>query len=69
METRTFTVPNISCGHCVHTIESELGELKGVQEVKADQQTKKVTVKWDDPANWGEIEKVLTEINYPPAKA
>jgi copper chaperone len=69
METKTFTVPNISCGHCVHTIESELAELKGVQEVKADQQTKKVTVKWDNPASWGEIEKVLTEIDYPPAKA
>ena len=69
MESKTFTVPNISCGHCVHTIESELGELKGVSEVKAEEKTTKVTVKWDNPANWGQIEKVLTEIDYPPARA
>ena len=68
METKTFIVPNISCGHCVHTIENEVGELKGVREVKADEKSKKVTVQWENPANWNEIEKVLTEINYPPEK-
>ncbi len=68
MESKTFVVPNISCGHCVHSIESELGELKGVQSVKADEKSKKVTVQWDNPASWGEIVKVLEEINYPPEK-
>ena len=67
MESKTFTVPNISCGHCVHTVETEVSELQGVHEVKADEQTKQVIVKWDPPANWEQIEKVLTEINYPPA--
>ena len=66
METKTFVVPNISCGHCVHTIQNEVGDISGVSEVKADQNSKKVTVKWEAPANWAEIEKVLTEINYPP---
>ncbi len=66
MESKTFVVPNISCGHCVHTIQSEVAEVEGVKTVKADQQTKKVTVHWDSPATWDKIEKVLTEINYPP---
>jgi copper chaperone len=35
MSTITYVVPNISCGHCVHTIEMELGDLAGVQSVKA----------------------------------
>ena len=68
METKTFIVPNISCGHCVHTVETEVSELQGVQEVRADEKTKQVTVKWDKPANWEQIEKVLTEIDYPPAQ-
>ena len=66
METRTFVVPNISCGHCVHTIQNEVSDISGVREVKADQNSKQVTVKWDDPANWAQIVKVLTDINYPP---
>ncbi len=66
MESKTFVVPNISCGHCVHTIQSEVAEVDGVKSVKADQQTKKVTVQWDTPATWDKIEKVLKEIDYPP---
>ena len=69
MESKTFTVPNISCEHCVHTIESEVGELPGVKEVKADEKSKKVTIQWQNPATWAEIQKVLTEINYPPERA
>ena len=66
MESKTFVVPNISCGHCVHTIQSEVAEVEGVKLVKADQQTKKVTVQWETPASWDKIEKVLKEIDYPP---
>ena len=66
MTTKTFTVPNISCGHCTHTIEMEVGDLAGVQSVKAEQDTKKVTVSWDDPATRKKIQALLQEINYPP---
>lgn len=67
MESKTFTVPNISCGHCVHTVEMELGDLAGVQSVKADQESKVVTVSWDSPATWEQIQQTLVEINYPAA--
>lgn len=69
MSTKTFTVPNISCGHCTHTIETELGELAGVQSVKAEQGTKQVTVTWDAPANWESIKALLKEIDYAPVEA
>jgi len=68
MTTKTFVVPNISCGHCTHTIEMEVGEMAGVQSVKADQESKEVTVAWDNPASWEEIKALLQEINYPPAE-
>ena len=65
MTTVTYTVPAISCGHCTHTIETEVGELKGVQAVKADQATKKVQITFDAPANEEKIKELLAEINYP----
>ena len=46
MESKTFTVPNISCGHCTHTIETEVSELAGVNSVKAAQDNQQVTVEW-----------------------
>lgn len=69
MTSKTFTVPNISCGHCTHSIETELGELAGVQSVVADQKTKEVTVAWEAPADWESIKALLQEINYAPAEA
>jgi copper chaperone len=67
MQSKTFEVPNISCGHCVRTIENEVSDLAGVGTVKADQDTRMVTVEWDDPATWEQITALLVEINYPPA--
>lgn len=67
MESKTFMVPNISCGHCTHTVKMEIGEIPGVKSVAADVATKEVTVEWESPATWDTIKSVLTEINYPPA--
>ena len=67
MASKTFKVPNISCGHCVMTIEREVGELDGIVLVKAEQASKMVTVEWNDPpATWDAIKDLLVEINYPP---
>lgn len=68
MKTVTYSVPNISCGHCVHTIQSELKELEGVQSVKADATSKTVVVVFDTPADEEKIKDLLAEINYPVAK-
>jgi len=63
----TYTVPNISCVHCVHTIESELGQLSGVRRVEADLVGKKVTVSFEPPLTEVEIVALLKDINYAPA--
>ena len=66
MQTKTVTVPNISCGHCIHTVQSEVSELEGVKKVVASADTKLVTVEWEAPQTWDNIKALLTEINYPP---
>jgi len=65
MTTVTYSVPAISCGHCIHTIETEVGELQGVQSVKADEAAKKVEITFDAPANEDAIKALLADINYP----
>ncbi|MHB8090181.1 MAG: heavy-metal-associated domain-containing protein [Syntrophales bacterium] len=65
MNTVTWVVPAISCGHCTHTIEMELAELPGVQSVKADKDSRKVTVTFAAPATEEKLKAVLAEINYP----
>jgi copper ion binding protein len=65
MTTVTYNVPAIHCGHCTHTIEMEVGELKGVQSVKAEQESKKVTITFEAPASEEKIKELLAEIDYP----
>jgi copper chaperone len=65
MKTVTYTIPNISCNHCVHTIKTELTELEGVKTVDADMTSQKATIVFDDPATEEKIKNLLAEINYP----
>ncbi len=67
MTTVTYSVPAISCNHCTHTIELEVGELEGVQAVKADVDSKNVTITFDNPASEAKIKALLAEIEYPVA--
>ena len=67
MEKTTFTIPNISCGHCVMSIKNELGDLEGVTAVDGDPNLKSMTVAWEAPATLEIIKAQLREINYPAA--
>jgi copper chaperone len=67
MTTVTYSVPNISCDHCVHTIQTEVSDLAGIKSVKADAASKKVEIVFDAPANEDAIKSLLKEINYPVA--
>ena len=63
---RTVPVENIHCGHCVQSIQREVGEIPGVQSVRADAAGGTVTVIWDAPATWDQVVDTLRDIGYPP---
>jgi copper chaperone len=63
-----YTVPGISCDHCVRAISDEVGRVNGVRTVTVDVDTKLVTVRGeelDDAA----LRAALDEAGYdvPPA--
>lgn len=68
MVTVTYSVPNISCGHCVRTIQNEVSDLAGVKSVRADADTKAVEIVFEAPATEDQIKQLLAEINYPAAE-
>jgi len=67
MTTVTYMIPNISCGHCVHTIQTEIGEMAGVKSVKADMVSRETVITFEPPATEEKIKALLAEINYPVA--
>ncbi len=47
METKTYTVPEMHCGHCTAAVSDELTSVLGVAAVEVDLDSKRVTVSGD----------------------
>ena len=45
MNELTYSVPDMSCGHCEHAVSTELQTVDGVESVDVDLETKLVTVR------------------------
>jgi copper chaperone len=69
IERATLTAPDISCGHCVATINKAVGAIDGVRTVSADERTKQVRVEFEPgKVSLAKIEAVLDEEGYPVQK-
>ena len=69
METATLEAPDISCDHCIMTIEKAITKLEGVRFVSGDPGSKLVTVEYDPArADLAAIEQALEEEGYPVKK-
>ncbi len=60
-----YKIPNISCGHCVKTIQVEVSSLPGVNGVWANKETKVVEIEFEPPASEETIKSLLENINFP----
>lgn len=60
---RTYSVPGMTCGHCVNSVTEEVSKVTGVNDVSVDLETKVVTVEgegFDDAA----ISAAVDEAGY-----
>lgn len=60
---KTFTLPDMSCGHCVATVTKAIKTLDSTAEVKADLSARTVSVESKAPA--GAISKAMEQVGYP----
>ncbi|WP_339229545.1 copper chaperone CopZ [Oceanobacillus sp. FSL K6-2867] len=65
MENITLNVRGMSCGHCVNSIEGNVGELDGVESVKVHLEDEKVDVTFNsEKVDLKEITEVIEEQGY-----
>ena len=62
-QTLTYTVPDVSCEHCVSAITAEVAAVSGVREVDVDLSAKRVTVT-GDPLDDAAIRGAIDEAGY-----
>jgi copper chaperone len=64
-----LSVPDVSCEHCVKTVNGALGTLPGVEAVSTDIPTKSVHLRYDlDQLSMEQIETTLDDAGYTIAK-
>ena len=66
METLTYSVPGMHCGHCGEAVEREVAAVVGVASVQADLESKLVTVSGQDLSD-GALREAIVEAGYEPA--
>lgn len=65
----TLTAPDISCEHCVATINKAVGGMEGVSKVATSDQTKQILVEFDPTkVSLAQIEATLDDEGYPVQK-
>lgn len=65
----TLSVPDVSCEHCVKTINGALGVVAGIEEVSTDIPSKTVHLKYDaGQVSMEKIEEILDDAGYTVAK-
>ena len=62
--TKEFTVKDISCGHCVQAITQEVTSVPGVQNVRVDLGTKRVSVDANEQVTTDTIVNAINEAGY-----
>ena len=66
MTTITVKAPDISCGNCVAHIEKDISALAGVSAVKAEADSKLVTITYDEAKlSQAQIAEAMDEAGYP----
>lgn len=63
--TTQIEVQNLKCGGCANTITKKINELKGIEQVEVDTESKVVTVTHDDNSSAEDIKQVLRKNGYP----
>ncbi|GAC1540582.1 MAG: heavy metal-associated domain-containing protein [Herpetosiphon sp.] len=62
--TQLFSVPSVSCQHCVNSISKSVGDVPGVKHVNVDLATKQVTVATESPVPTETLLAAINEAGY-----
>ncbi|PID55877.1 copper resistance protein CopZ [candidate division KSB3 bacterium] len=67
MQTKTITIPAISCVHCKNRVEKIMKDLEAVVSAEVTVETKTLHVAWDDSnTSWHDLQAALEQAGYPP---
>lgn len=64
MKKVTFSIPEMSCGHCTSSIEKGLTAVDGVQSVTSDIAAKTTTIEFNDSTTVAKLVEAFDNIGF-----
>ncbi|MBY8855079.1 copper ion binding protein [Nocardia sp. CA2R105] len=64
MASSTYTVTGMTCGHCVASVQKEIGRIDGVTGVEVDLASGQVQVESADPVDQAAVAAAVDEAGY-----
>jgi len=64
MNTETYTVTGMTCGHCAASVTEEISEIDGVENVDVVVETGAVTVTSTAPLDHAAVQAAVEEAGY-----
>lgn len=64
MNTTTYQVKGMTCGHCVSTVKTEIGRIAGVADVLVDLDSGLVSVSSESPVEEAAVRAAVDEAGY-----
>ncbi|WP_227979855.1 heavy-metal-associated domain-containing protein [Nocardia spumae] len=64
MATSTYTVTGMTCGHCVASVQKEIGKIDGVTSVDVDLASGRVQVESAAPLPRADVTAAVDEAGY-----
>jgi copper chaperone len=64
MQTSTYTVTGMTCGHCVSSVTEEVEEIPGVDRVEVVLETGAVTITSAEPLDRAAVQAAVEEAGY-----
>ncbi len=64
MQTSSYTVTDMTCGHCVASVTKEVEEIPGIESVDVALETGAVTITSAEPVDRAAVQAAVEEAGY-----
>jgi len=64
MQTQTYTVTGMTCGHCVASVTEEVQEIGGVENVEVVLETGSLTITSAEPVDDAAVKTAVEDAGY-----
>ncbi|MGV6828783.1 MAG: heavy-metal-associated domain-containing protein [Flavobacteriales bacterium] len=61
----SYTIQNLKCGGCAHTISTKIGEIDHIENIQVDVEKSSVSFEYQNEEDTQKVQEKLAHLGYP----